>query len=187
VLSGGITTYGYGSSRLPSTAISRWQQWDNIVSLSDLFKGGGKADLPDGVFLDQRLIDFLSVNLEKLGEIHWRKFEELTAECFARFGYRTELGPGSHDDGVDIRLWMPDETNAPEFIVQCKRQREKIDKVTVKGLYADVMHEGAKQGLLVTSSMFSPGARSTIAARGYRDALIWHAVVHNVASQTRWP
>lgn len=154
-------------SKLSPHTAGRWQQWSDVADLSDLFERGRNSERPEDSFFDQRFMDFLSNNLDKLGQIHWRKFEELTAECFSRFGYRIELGPGSHDDGVDVRLWLPEKEGAPQFLVQCKRQKEKIDKVTVKGLYADVVHEGAEQGLLVTSSEFSPGARTTVSARGY--------------------
>ncbi len=37
----------------------------------------------------------------------------------------------------------------------------------MKGLFADVTYEGAELGLVVTTSELSPGARATIAARGY--------------------
>jgi restriction system protein len=39
--------------------------------------------------------------------------------------------------------------------------------VTIKGLYADVQHEGSELGVLVTSSELSVGARATIEARSY--------------------
>lgn len=146
----------------------RWCEWKDIEHVENLFK---RADgrPTHGVFFDHRFINYLSVNHEKLGSIHWRKFEELTAECFQQFGFNVELGQGSNDDGVDMRVWNDDESvsTPPEYIIQCKRQKEKIDKVTIKGLYADVRHENSKMGLLVTTSEFSPGARSTIAARGY--------------------
>lgn len=145
--------------------IFRWKEWNNIVSLSDLFKQYKKVG--DSQFFDQRFINFLSVNQEKLGKIHWRKFEELIAECFIKFGYKVELGPGSNDDGVDVRVWKENENSSPEFIIQCKKQKEKINKVTIKGLYADVLHENAKQGLLVTTSELSIGATKTIKARAY--------------------
>lgn len=149
----------------PNTAM-KFHQYTNIVNLSDLFDQYNPV-AEEGAFLDQRFIDFLSNNADKLGEIHWRKFEELTAECFQRFGYIVDLGPGSNDDGVDLRVWRDARDGAPEFIIQCKRIKSKIDKVTVKGLYADVLHEGCKLGVLVTSSEFSIGARSTIEARSY--------------------
>ena len=55
----------------------------------------------------------------------------------------------------------------PHCLIQCKRQKEKIEKVVVKGLVADVQYEGAALGLVVTTSELSPGSRNTISARGY--------------------
>lgn len=146
----------------------RYQEWANLQDLEDLFSRGGSAPIY-GRFLDQRLLNYLSVNADRLGSIHWRKFEELVAECFQKQGFSVEIGPGSNDDGVDIRVWGPERGNGqpPEYLIQCKRHKEKIDKVTVKGLYADVMHERANMGLLVTTSEFSPGARAVVSARGY--------------------
>lgn len=145
---------------------SRWQEWNDIVDLEDLFTKHHPV-ATHGTFIDQRFINFLSSNEEKLGQIHWRKFEELVGECFEKSGFRVELGPGSNDDGVDLRVWNEENEKAPEYIIQCKRQKSKIDRVTVKGLYADVLEEKAGTGLLVTSSEFSPGARKTVMARGY--------------------
>lgn len=146
--------------------MNRWERWDNKVNLDDLFYSGTQSENMVGEFIDQRYINFLSANLDKLSQIHWRKFEELTAEYFHRQGYKVDLGSGTNDDGVDLRIWN-DKVNSPEYIIQCKRQAKKIDKVTVKGLYTDVIYEGASQGLLVTSSEFSPGARQTVEVRGY--------------------
>ena len=80
-----------------------------------------------------------------------------------------ELGPGRDDDGVDIRLRPAENAlnEPPAILVQCKRQRRKIEKVVVKSLYADVEHENARSGLIVTTSQLSPGARKVVTARGY--------------------
>ncbi|EMA4723253.1 restriction endonuclease [Proteus mirabilis] len=144
----------------------KFHQYSNIVNLSDLFDQYNPI-AEEGTFLDQRFIDYLSNNTEKLGDIHWRKFEELTAECFKRFGYKVSLGPGSNDDGVDLRVWHETKEGAPNYIIQCKRVKSKIDKVVIKGLYTDIIHEGCELGFLVTSSELSLGARSTIDARSY--------------------
>lgn len=53
------------------------------------------------------------------------------------------------------------------LLVQCKRTAARVDKVVVKALAADVMFEGAARGLVATTSSWSPGARSTVQARGY--------------------
>lgn len=149
----------------PSTG-GKFHAYSNVINLSDLFEEHYPV-VEEGSFFDQRFVDFLSNNTDKLGDIHWRKFEELTAEYFDRLGYIVDLGMGGNDDGVDLRVWGNSDQKKPTFIIQCKRVKSKIDKVTIKGLYTDVLHEGASLGLLVTSSECSIGARTTIEARGY--------------------
>jgi len=147
----------------------RYTEWNNIESLESLFSGGGSSP-ETGKFIDQRFINYLYANHDKLQNIHWRKFEELTAEYFQRNGYKVELGPGTNDDGVDVRVWKSDQNEAsdpPQIIIQCKREKKKIGKIVIKGLYADMKFYEADYGLIVTSNELSPGAKHTISARGY--------------------
>jgi restriction system protein len=53
------------------------------------------------------------------------------------------------------------------MLVQCKRQKAKIEKVVVKALWADVVAEGAESGLIVTTSSLSPGSANICKARAY--------------------
>lgn len=148
---------------------SRYTEWVNIEELDNLFKKTNGKPM-HGEYIDQRYIDYLSNNHEKIKNMHWRKFEELTAEYYYKKGFNVELGPGGNDDGVDVRVWKDSqekEFDAPHFIIQCKREKDKVDKVTVKGLYADIKHEKANYGLIVTSSELSPGAKKTVISRGY--------------------
>lgn len=147
----------------------RYTEWTNVEQLDALFSGGSN-DPEYGKFIDQRFINYLYANPDKLALMHWRKFEELTAEYFERNGFIVELGPGRNDDGVDVRIWKSDqekESESAHCIIQCKREKQKIEKVVVKGLYADIEFEGAERGLLVTTSELSPGAKKTIVTRGY--------------------
>lgn len=160
-----IKMYDTHIQNSPHTS-GRWEEWRDIIDLNDLFEKYQPV-VSHGTFLDQRFINYLSNNVTQLGEIHWRKFEELISECFFKSGYKVELGPGTNDDGVDVRVWNDSAQTHPEFIIQCKRYKSKIDKVTIKGLYADVLEAQATTGLLVTTSEFSPGARTTISARNY--------------------
>ncbi len=95
------------------------------------------------LFFDQRFINYLSANFDTINQINWRKFEGLIAEFFDRSGFTVEIGPGRNDDGVDVRLWPKTYDNhlPPSMLVQCKRQKEKIEKVVVKVLYADIIKE----------------------------------------------
>jgi restriction system protein len=167
--------------------LMRYTEWSNIEDLSALFKGSNRA--PEyGEFFDQRFIDFLEQNPSALGNMHWRKFEELTAEYFVRQGFTVRLGPGGNDDGVDVRIWMPDDTSTgPHGIVQCKRQKDKVEKVVVKGLMSDVLFEKADLGLIVTTSELSVGARKTISTRGYSIQEINKDGVANWLSELRTP
>ena len=163
-----LMVFNRGLNLSPHSGL-RYREWKNIEKLESLFKGGaGNPEL--GVFIDQRFINYLYVNHEKLVDMHWRKFEELTAEYFQKEGFNVELGPGTNDDGVDVRVWKPtqDRNNeAPHIIIQCKRQKHNVEKVVVKGLYADMLFQKAELGLVATTSELSPGAQKTIIARGY--------------------
>jgi len=86
-----------------------------------------------------------------------------------------------------VRVWSEKTNCAPKYIIQCKKQKDKIDKVTVKGLYADVVAEGAEMGLLVTTSEFSLGARKTVDVRGYPIEEVDGKMIGMWLSQLRTP
>ena len=146
----------------------RWFDWDDTVQLSDLFRSES-LDTKYGTFFDQRFVDYLARNFRRIDEIHWRKFEGLTGEFFARAGFQVTMGPGRGDGGVDIRVWAPagDREKPPLILVQCKRQQQKVGQVVVKALWADVSGEGAQSGLIVTTSALAPSAEIVRKARGY--------------------
>jgi len=162
-----LETINRGLHLSPHSSL-RYRAWKNTETLDSLFSGGSTKP-EQGEFIDQRFIDYLSKNFDRIEEIHWRKFEELTAEYFMRAGFQVELGPGQNDDGVDVRIWRTDQNTeqTPHCIIQCKRQKQKVEKVVVKGLFADIQFENANYGLIVTTSELSPGARKTIVVRGY--------------------
>ncbi len=147
---------------------TRQYNWNKAIELKELFENESLESMY-GTFLDQRYIDYLSMNIDSVSKMHWRKFEGLTAEFFIRKGYKVEIGPGRNDGGVDVRVWKAgnDNTSPPVILVQCKRQKAKIDKVIVKSLWADVINEKATSGMIVTSSYLSPGAREVCTARSY--------------------
>lgn len=147
---------------------ARVLDWESPIELRGLFESES-LDAMYGRFIDQRYLNYLSINNEKLGSMHWRKFEALTAEYFERKGYKVEIGSGRNDGGIDVRVWNPDAnaSDSPVQLIQCKRTKSKIDKVLVKSLWADVIDEKAKGGVIVTTSSFSAGARDVCKARKY--------------------
>jgi len=146
----------------------RRTKWKDVADLEALFRSESLGT-PHGEFFDQRFVDFLSHNFEAIEKINWRKFEGLTCEFFHRLGLHVEIGKGRGDDSVDARIWHKGKaTNKPPLIlVQCKREQVAVGKVVVKAMYADIKHENAQLGLIVTSSALAPGARKVCLARSY--------------------
>ena len=143
-------------------------QWNDTVGLADLF-ASEKLSTIHGEFFDQRFVDYLSHNFDSIDKINWRKFEGLTCEFFHRAGLRVEIGRGRNDDSVDARIWAnkEDAKQPPLILVQCKRQKDTVEKVVVKALHSDVVYEKAALGMVVTSSALSPGAKKVCVARSY--------------------
>jgi restriction system protein len=139
-------------------------------------------------YLDQRYIDFAQ-NGEDLQQMHWRNFERLTAEFFGRHGYEVQLGPGGNDGGVDIRVWPAgsDRNGPPLLLIQCKRQSDgnDVSAVTVKALWSDVDFEGAKHGLIATTSRIAPGGIKVSRARKWPLGFAEHKQVSHWA-RTMW-
>ena len=169
-------------------APGRWVDWDDTAQLRDLFLSEG-LQTRYGAFLDQRFVDYLARNFERIDEVHWRKFEGLTGEFFDREGFRVEMGPGRADGGVDVRVWAPEDdvTKPPLVLVQCKRQRTKVTQVVVKALWADVLDEEAQSGLIVTTSALAPSAEAVRRARGYPIAAVERQTLREWIEQLRSP
>lgn len=143
-------------------------QWEDVKELDELFESEA-LDPTHGSYLDQRFIDYLERNIDAIDRMNWRKFEGLTCEFFERLGFHVEIGEGRNDGGIDARVWPNAQSTKepPALLIQCKRQKDKIDKVVVKALWADVLSEGARSGLVVTTSQLSPGAARVCSARAY--------------------
>lgn len=92
--------------------------------------------------------------------MHWRNFERLTSEFFKRRGFKVQLGPGTKDGGIDVRVWPADsdKSGPPLILIQCKRYKKAndVEIETVKALWTDVLYEGAQHGLIATTSRIAP-------------------------------
>ncbi len=141
--------------------------WDGGIKLSTLFNSESKPK-SDDEYIDQKFINFLAANPSKLEFMHWRNFERLTAEFFKREGYKVELGTGGNDGGIDLRVYNGNESS-PYIIVQCKRNKElnQVKIETVKSFYTDVEFEGAKKGLIATTSKIALGGKKVCSIRKY--------------------
>ncbi|HSZ34691.1 MAG TPA: restriction endonuclease, partial [Puia sp.] len=55
--------------------------------------------------LYEELFDYFNKNPKKLYNLPYRSFEVLISEVFRNQGYRTELGKGQGDGGIDVKLF----------------------------------------------------------------------------------
>lgn len=99
-----------------------------------------------------------------------REFEKLVSSIFAARGWRTELGPGGGDQGVDLRVWQTDPLGDLLTLVQIKRYASHcpIKLEAVAALSAHVEDEGANRGLFVTSSRYLPGVKKYASRKKHR-------------------
>lgn len=152
-----------------SIILSGNTDWNGITPLSELFETEVKPKNKIE-FIEQKFIDYLAVNGHEIEKIHWRNFERFCAEFFRREGYTAILGPGTNDGGIDIRVFKDSDTSTSPFIlIQCKRYKEdnKVTIETVKSFYADVLFEGAQEGLIATTGYIASGGKKVCTARKY--------------------
>lgn len=116
---------------------------------------------PDFDTLNRELLEYFAKHPKYLHKLHWRKFEELLDAIFRNLGYRTELGLGRNDEGVDLRIYQKDEIGEVLTLVQAKKYdpERPIDLQAVAALSAIVDQENAQRGLFVTTSRFLPVAK----------------------------
>lgn len=148
------------------------REWDGAIPLADLF---GSENVPEGAtpgsFFDQRYIDYLNSQPDDLERIHWRQFENLTAEFFRRNGYEVTVTPPRGDGGVDIIARREGEVVGPELIlIQCKRYRADrgVTVEQVRAFWTVLTDAGATRGLIAATSRLEAGAREWTSARQYQ-------------------
>jgi hypothetical protein len=97
-------------------------------------------------------------DLQRLG---WRDVEILIARSLRHQGFEVELGPGTNDGGVDIRLLQRDPLGDLLTLVQVKRYapHRKIDALAVQALHGVAEVENAHKSLFVTTSAYLPAAK----------------------------
>jgi restriction system protein len=142
------------------------EEWDGGTPLQSLFNCEIKSG---GNYMDQKFLDYLAVNNDKLQAMHWRNFERFCAEFFGRSGYIIELGPGGNDGGVDIRAYDPKDPKDTLILIQCKRYKKgkQVGIEAVKSFYTDVEFEDASQGIIITTGQIAIGGKKVVSARKY--------------------
>lgn len=149
------------------TLLREYMDTGTAVSLAGYYKAKDfnsvcQLLVPDFGEINAELIAYFANHPEQLQILDWRKFEELLNAVFKNQGYYTELGPGSGDGGVDIRLIQKDSIGEILTLVQAKRYRETnpIDLQAIQALHGVVDDQMAHRGLFVTTSRYLPSAQN---------------------------
>jgi hypothetical protein len=106
----------------------------------------------------QELYEEFAKNPERLQRLQWREFEILLFRLFKNQGFDALLGPGSGDEGVDIKLVQRSPLGDVLTFVQAKRYRadRKVKLPEVQALYGAAQLDSADKALFVTTSDYAP-------------------------------
>lgn len=106
------------------------------------------------------IYSYFAKNPEDFHRLPHRAFEELISSIFAARGWKTRVGPGSGDKGVDVRIWQESPLGDNLTLIQAKRyaKHQPIRLEAVAALEAHSKREQAN-GLFITTSRYLPGVR----------------------------
>lgn len=145
---------------------------DLAKAFRDYFEWRWICDLitPDHSSLYEEIFDRFRSNPDELYKLSSRKYEEFLEVVFQNNGYRTLLGPGSNDGGVDLKLYTNDIVGESVTLVQARRYNSKypIELQAVQALTAVVDDQKANRGLFVTTSRYLPCAKNFAARHNSR-------------------
>jgi Restriction endonuclease len=145
---------------------------DLAIAYRDYFEWCWICDLitPDHSSLYEEIFDRFRKNPDELYKFSARKYEEFLEVVFQNNGYRTLLGTGSNDGGVDLRLYTNDIMGESVTLVQAKRYKSEnpIELQAVQALTAVVDDQKANRGLFVTTSRYLPCAKNFAARHNSR-------------------
>ncbi len=96
--------------------------------------------------------------------------EQTVSRLFEQRGFQVQNVRRSKDGGVDVLAVSDDPITGGRYVIQCKDWSDNVGVDTVRELLGTVVRENAVQGILVTTSSFTPQAREE--AKGQRVRLI---------------
>ena len=113
-------------------------------------------------FINEKLMEELRKNPEKMLSLTPRQFEELVAELFFKEGFDVELTPERKDGGRDVIAINHNELGSHLYLAECKRysSNRPVGVEYVRALYGVVEAERATRGIIATTSRFTKGAQA---------------------------
>ncbi|MBY2935663.1 restriction endonuclease [Rhizobium leguminosarum] len=137
---------------------------------------------PRIIMVNEALVERLRREPQSIFDLPSRKFEELVAELLTDLGYEVELTPATRDGGKDMLAYMATPHGKLLCLVEAKRYRRDrtVGVELVRQLYGTLADGEASSAMMVTTSSFSPDARSfqqrhqyKLALRDYGHILQW--------------
>ena len=112
--------------------------------------------------LQASLVKEVQNNPELLYSMSPSQFEEFVAEMYERQGYKVELTKMTRDGGKDLILYTDGPIGHNMFYVECKKYQKNhlVGVGIVRNFYGVVEADKATAGILITSSSFTPDAKS---------------------------
>jgi len=110
----------------------------------------------------EELIEYLARNPQELKSMNPRKFEEIIAHIFDRFGYEVELTKRTRDGGRDIIAIREKGVEvAVKYLIEAKRPEPgtPVRIGAVRELYGVKSDEKATKAILATTTFFTRDAR----------------------------
>lgn len=86
------------------------------------------------------------------------EFESLVSNLFTQMGLESKLTRSSRDGGVDAVAFDTRPILGGKVVIQAKRYRHTVGVSAVRDLYGTLLNEGAKKGILVTTSSYGSDA-----------------------------
>lgn len=148
----GISYYFYAITEELQAAYDAYFEWKWVCSLI-------VEDFGD---LYAELYQYFQTRPERLRNLHHREFEIFLYRLFQSQGYESEVGPGSGDGGVDVKLLQRGPLGDTLAYVQAKRYSPSnpIGLEAVAALRGVMANDGVGRGIFVTTSRYLPSAEA---------------------------
>ena len=132
-----------------------------------------KEAKPKIMLANDTLIERLRQQPGSIYELPPRKFEELVADLLTDLGYEVDLTPTTHDGGKDILAQMTTPLGRLLCLVETKKYRadRPVGVELIRQLYGTLIDANATSAMLVTTSYFSPSAKTFQQRHKYRLSL----------------
>lgn len=110
---------------------------------------------------EARIISAISREFDTIYGLSPREFELVVAELLDVNGYDVRVTPQSRDGGYDILARLETMLGKQTFLVECKKHapENKVGVSVVRSLSGVVHRMGAHGGVIVTTSLFTAGAK----------------------------